>query len=267
MWVFLALLFWYLDEHSRRTDLVEVVRSMHPRTTKMEIYELKRLFDTFDLDASGSISLNELRTALKNLGEYTDELKLLRLLQEADSDGSGDIDFAEFSNIVLSLRTDAETSIFTQIIKKHKTMVQFCNFTRDKLLKMRKEFDRFDADKSGQIDVKELEAALRNLGEYKNQKQVDEIMAQADVDKSGSIEFVEFCLIIHAMAKNKKTDVGLGRAFAKQRKIFETIQFDEDTMTALQIEFNSFDTDFSGAIDLAEMEAALVSLDMWPGQV
>ncbi len=79
------------------------------------------------------------------------------------------------------MRQSAALSIFSKLAKKQQDMITFCNFTRDKLLTMRKEFDGFDTDNSGAIDVKELETALRTLGEFQSQEQLDEIMAEADL--------------------------------------------------------------------------------------
>ena len=165
---------------ARLKDLTEQVKRQFPHATRAEINELQRQFDTFDLDGSGNISIDELRTALRNLGEYTDEAKLQQLMAAGDTDGSGEIDFAEFAAIVLNLRGGAEAGIFARLITKQRRMVEFCNFTREKLLRMRKEFDQFDADQSGSIDARELEDALRNLGEYKSPEQLEEIMAEAD---------------------------------------------------------------------------------------
>jgi Ca2+-binding EF-hand superfamily protein len=165
---------------ARLTDLTEQVKRRFPHATRAEIDELQRQFDTFDLDGSGNISVDELRTAMRNLGEYTDEAQLQQLMAAGDADGSGEIDFAEFAAIVLNLRGGAEAGIFARLVAKQRRMVEFCNFTRDKLLRMRKEFDQFDVDQSGSIDARELEDALRNLGEYKSQAQLDEIMAEAD---------------------------------------------------------------------------------------
>lgn len=78
------------------------------------------------------------------------------------------------------MRETTAVSIFGKLAKKQQDMITFCNFTREKLLTMRKEFDGFDTDKSGAIDAKELEAALRNLGEFKSKAQLDEIMVEAD---------------------------------------------------------------------------------------
>ena len=53
-------------------------------------------------------------------------------------------------------------------------------------------------------------------------------------------------MIIHALgnASQADGDKGLGRAFAKQRRIFESIDFDEETMANMKAEFNAYDSLF-----------------------
>lgn len=63
---------------------------------------LKAAFAMFDTDGSGSISLDELRNILGADFLETDEA-WRNLLQEADANGDGEIDMAEFQQLVLKL--------------------------------------------------------------------------------------------------------------------------------------------------------------------
>jgi len=57
----------------------------------------KELFESFDLDGDGVISLAELRVGMKNiLGKVLSEDKLTRMIREADSTGTGSICFKDF---------------------------------------------------------------------------------------------------------------------------------------------------------------------------
>jgi hypothetical protein len=71
---------------------------------QMESYQ--RIFDLFDVDSSGDIKFEELGFAIAQLqpeDELLDEAKLGDLLDEYDADGSGSLDFAEFTNIIVLL--------------------------------------------------------------------------------------------------------------------------------------------------------------------
>jgi len=59
--------------------------------------EEKELFESFDLDGDGVISLAELRVGMRNiLGKDLSEHKLTRMIREADSTGTGSICFKDF---------------------------------------------------------------------------------------------------------------------------------------------------------------------------
>jgi voltage-gated sodium channel len=71
---------------------------------QMESYQ--RIFDLFDVDSSGVIERDELGFAIAQMqpeDAMLDEAKLEDLLDEYDADGSGDLDFGEFTNIVVAL--------------------------------------------------------------------------------------------------------------------------------------------------------------------
>jgi len=59
--------------------------------------EEKELFESFDLDGDGVISLAELRVGMRNiLGQNLSEYKLKRMIRQADSTGTGSICFNDF---------------------------------------------------------------------------------------------------------------------------------------------------------------------------
>ena len=54
----------------------------------------------FDCDGNGLISREELRKVMKNIGENLSEQDLTDMIEEADKNGDGMIDFEEFSSIL-----------------------------------------------------------------------------------------------------------------------------------------------------------------------
>ncbi len=67
---------------------------MMTRVTKEEDTdeELRRAFQIFDRDNSGTISTEELRDVLKSVGENLTETELDEMMRQVDVDGSGTID-------------------------------------------------------------------------------------------------------------------------------------------------------------------------------
>lgn len=54
--------------------------------------ELRRAFQVFDRDNSGTISTEELRDVLKSVGEDLTDLEVDEMMRQADTDGDGTID-------------------------------------------------------------------------------------------------------------------------------------------------------------------------------
>merc|ERR1711990_1390431 len=57
---------------------------------------------------------------------------------------------------------------------------------------LKQEFDAYDEDRSGYIDVKELKGLLEKLGEELSDEELDQAFRELDSDGSGEIEFFEF---------------------------------------------------------------------------
>jgi calmodulin len=57
---------------------------------------------------------------------------------------------------------------------------------------LKQEFDAYDDDRSGYIDVKELKGLLEKLGEELSDEELDQAFKELDSDGSGEIEFFEF---------------------------------------------------------------------------
>ncbi|TQD97886.1 hypothetical protein C1H46_016411 [Malus baccata] len=61
-----------------------------------EIHGLKEMFNNIDTDGSGSITLEELKTGLTRLGSKLTETEIKQLMDAADIDKNGTIDYTEF---------------------------------------------------------------------------------------------------------------------------------------------------------------------------
>lgn len=64
--------------------------------------DLRAAFRVFDKDGSGSLSATELRAVLTSMGEKMTDEEVDEMLTEADVDGDGKINYAEFSAKLLS---------------------------------------------------------------------------------------------------------------------------------------------------------------------
>ncbi|KAJ1687982.1 hypothetical protein LUZ63_019372 [Rhynchospora breviuscula] len=149
-----------------------------------EIMGLKELFKSIDTDNSGTITLDELRAGLPKLGTKISESELRHIMEAADVDGNGSIDYLEFISATMHMnRLEKDEHIF-------------------------KAFEYFDKDNSGYITVEELEEALtkHDMGD---EKTIKEIIAEVDTDHDGRIDYQEFVAMMksagpEAIAPNRR---------------------------------------------------------------
>ncbi|KAH9687930.1 calmodulin [Citrus sinensis] len=71
------------------------------RETKAQ-EEMKEAFKVFDKNRDGFISPNELRHVMLNLGEKVTDEELEQMVKDADLDGDGQINYEEFSRMMLA---------------------------------------------------------------------------------------------------------------------------------------------------------------------
>lgn len=61
--------------------------------------EIKEAFKVFDKDGNGFISAAELRHVMTNLGEKLNDSEVEEMINEADVDGDGQINYEEFVKV------------------------------------------------------------------------------------------------------------------------------------------------------------------------
>ena len=64
--------------------------------------------------------------------------------------------------------------------------------TEEQKQEIKEAFDLFDTDGSGAIDAKELKVAMRALGFEPKKEEVKKMMAEADREGVGKIEYKDF---------------------------------------------------------------------------
>ncbi|XP_057516082.1 calcium-dependent protein kinase 29 isoform X2 [Amaranthus tricolor] len=138
---------------------------------------LREMFNNIDTDRSGTITLQELKDGLARLGSTLTETEIQQLLEAADVDKNGTIDYIEF---------------ITATMHRHRL---------DKEENLCKTFQYFDVDKSGFITRDELRQAMTKYG-MGDEATIDEILDDVDTDKDGRINYEEFV----AMMKKGTTD-------------------------------------------------------------
>lgn len=123
---------------------------------------------------------------------YEDMIEKQKENGDDDSLGSDDSDLEDDVG-----PTDEEINeIFLKRYKMSKEelqgMADKMGIQLNNLCYLKQEFDAYDEDRSGYIDVKELKGLLEKLGEELSDEELDQAFRELDSDNSGEIEFFEF---------------------------------------------------------------------------
>ncbi|KMT11597.1 hypothetical protein BVRB_5g109120 [Beta vulgaris subsp. vulgaris] len=156
-----------LKQFSAMNKLKKIaIRVIAENLSEEEIAGLKQMFKMIDADNSGHITLEELKKGLEKVGANLKDSEIVGLMQAADVDNSGTIDYGEFLAAMLHLnKIQKEDHLFAA-------------------------FSYFDKDGSGYITPDELQQAYEQFG--LGAGNLDEIIREVDQDNDGRIDYSEF---------------------------------------------------------------------------
>ncbi|CAL0334601.1 unnamed protein product [Lupinus luteus] len=144
-----------------------VLQVMAENLSGEEIKGLKAMFANMDTDNSGTITYKELKKGLAQIGSILSEAEVKQLMEAADVNGSGSINYIEFISATMHRhRLERDEQIY-------------------------KAFQYFDKDSNGYISRDELETAMTEHGVV-DESTVKEIIREVDTDNDGKINYEEF---------------------------------------------------------------------------
>ncbi|KAD5961586.1 hypothetical protein R6Q59_014750 [Mikania micrantha] len=141
------------------------------KLSEEEIAGLKQIFKMIDTDNNGYITFEELKDGLKRFGADLDETDLHDLIQSADINNNGTIDYDEFV---------AATLHFTKVDREDRLFAAF---------------SYFDKDSSGYITRNELQQACKEFGV--NDIHLEEVIKEVDQNNDDRIDYSEFVAMMH----------------------------------------------------------------------
>mmetsp|Transcript_5432 Transcript_5432/g.9579 ORF Transcript_5432/g.9579 Transcript_5432/m.9579 type:complete len:530 (-) Transcript_5432:182-1771(-) len=153
---------------------------MGTNLSESELEELKMMFKAVDTDNSGSISVSELRTAMKNAGSKLSDTEISEMLDAYDVDGDGSIDYSEFVTAMTN-------------INKLNTVEN-----------IQMAFAKFDQDGDGTITADEVMIALKDCNV--DLEKAKEIVKEADTNHDGLIDYDEFYAMMMKQDDFKQAD-------------------------------------------------------------
>ena len=136
--------------------------------TEEKIKECKIIFDLIDKDKDAKINSEELGPALRVCGASPSQQELDMLI-----DNSNLITFEKFIDIYEKLinNQDSEDDIINELKK-------------------------LDKNSTGNITVNDLKNLLLNFGEVLTKEEIDDVIQEANADKSGNINIEKFAKIL-----------------------------------------------------------------------
>jgi calcium-dependent protein kinase len=156
-----------------------IMKDLVHMLSEEELSGLKSLFASYDLNHDKRITMEELKRGLNESGANMPPEEIQKIMDAADADGTGFVDFEEFTASLM-----------------HKA--KLC-----KEENMRRAFNEADTDGSGKISEDELRACLERMGVHGEDldRDVKEFLTDCDEDHDGKIDYSEFLMAIRRGAK------------------------------------------------------------------
>ena len=157
---------------SRRTSTI----------TNDEIATLQREFIGLDKDGNGEISVEEIEALLRAMRVKLriSESDIRKALKIIDKDGDGTVDMKELNGVLEHYDTDG--IIYKALSQRSE---------------IRKDFERYDTDKSGFITKDELVQVVRDrTGFDMDERHAELMILDCDENNDNQIDYEEFCKLM-----------------------------------------------------------------------
>lgn len=137
--------------------------------TDQQLLEYRESFGLFNRAGDGRISGQELAHVMRALGENPTPAEVTEIIAEMNTDGSGSIGFTEF-------------------VKMMEHNVKGSNHEQELL----EAFGMFDKNSDGFISAGELQHIMNTLGEKISEKDLSDMIREADSTGNGQINYSDF---------------------------------------------------------------------------
>jgi calcium-dependent protein kinase len=164
----------YIDSVSFKKTTLTYIASRIPED---HIEKLKEAFVKIDKNGDGRLTLLELKEGFDQLECSMDEKDFELTLKLMDTNNNGFIDYTEF--IAGCLHS--------------------YNYLKEKHLK--NAFEYFDKDGSGKITVDELKDCLCGDDLMLDEKNIENLIAEVDINKDGAIDYEEFLVMMKSNSR------------------------------------------------------------------
>ncbi|KAK1320765.1 putative calcium-binding protein CML27 [Acorus calamus] len=169
--------------HNRPSRLSRPSPSFRLRNQSLDTLRLRRIFDVFDRNGDGEITVDELGQAMDALGLTADALELRSSVAAHIRPGNSGLEFEDFVSLHRSLGEELfgsdESAAAAEEVEESD---------------LSEAFRVFDEDGDGFISAKELQTVLGKLGldEGRSIERVHQMICSVDSNHDGRVDFGEF---------------------------------------------------------------------------
>ncbi|KAH8770448.1 hypothetical protein F5882DRAFT_361892 [Hyaloscypha sp. PMI_1271] len=171
----------------------------HKPLSPEEIQIFKDLFDTYDADKGGNITVEEFARVMKESGQNPSDEEVQKIISEVDLDSDGAINFDEFIAMMTGGRSRHSAPEPTAPAPAP-VPTQAAPVAGDSEADYEAAWKEFDPSLKSSITTAQFRQLMAGLGENVTDAEVDELIGTVDAeDKICFREFVQF-------AKSKEVD-------------------------------------------------------------
>ncbi|XP_076393150.1 troponin C type I isoform X2 [Megachile rotundata] len=134
-----------------------------------QIAVLRKAFDSFDREKSGSIPTDMVADILRLMGQPFNKKILDELIEEVDADKSGRLEFEEFVTLAAKFIVEEDAEALEK--------------------ELREAFRLYDKEGNGYIPTTCLREILRELDDQLTDEELDFMIEEIDSDGSGTVDF------------------------------------------------------------------------------
>ncbi len=145
--------------------------------------EVKEIFDLFDKNSTGRVSVSELGTILRALNLNPTEAEVLEMIKRLDPTGMGSFGLKQLEDLVREKEKEVNPNAFKELVDALKV---------------------FDSDKDGLLSAEEFKHAMMNMGEKMQEYEIEEIINDSELVQNRQIKIETFAqLIMNRVWSNK----------------------------------------------------------------
>ena len=122
------------------------------------------------------------------------------------------------------------------------------SLSSDQIKRYSRAFHRFDTDRDGNINGKDLGKILRYIGHNPTEAEIQEMIATADKDGTGTLDLIEFLQMMREKVKDQNKEEEIAEAF----KVFDIVRYTR-RITKRNLNTRKIFQDRNGYIDRREL--------------